>query len=45
MLDTDLWLSVGYNVVGFFEKEFSSMAETSQGVFIRLRYRFDENTI
>ncbi|HEY4072062.1 MAG TPA: hypothetical protein VGM52_03065, partial [Herbaspirillum sp.] len=40
----DLWVSAGYNVVGFTDRDFAGMAETAQGVYFRLRYKFDENS-
>jgi large repetitive protein len=40
----DLWLSAGYNVVGFTDRDFAGMADTAQGVYFRLRYKFDENS-
>lgn len=44
MLGDDLWLSLGYNNVGFEDREFGRMAQTSQGAYVRMRYRFDENS-
>jgi hypothetical protein len=38
----DLWLSLGYNAVGFIDRDFAGMAETTQGVYFRIRYKFDE---
>ncbi|HWZ46767.1 MAG TPA: transporter, partial [Herbaspirillum sp.] len=40
----DLWLSAGFNVVGFTDRDFAGMADTAQGVYFRLRYKFDENS-
>jgi hypothetical protein len=45
LLKDDLWLSVGYNAVGFTDKDFAGMAETQQGVYFRMRYKFDENSL
>lgn len=36
------WISVGYNLLGFRDREFSSLTETVGGFYLRLRYRFDE---
>ena len=44
LLKDDLWLSVGYNAVGFSDLDFAGMAETQQGVYFRMRYKFDENS-
>ncbi|KAF3997090.1 carboxypeptidase regulatory-like domain-containing protein [Glaciimonas immobilis] len=41
----DLWISVGYNVFGFEDRDFSSMANTSRGTYFRLRYKFDESSL
>lgn len=40
----DLWLSGGYNVIGFFDRDFQGMAETARGMYFRMRYKFDENS-
>jgi hypothetical protein len=40
----DLWLSLGYNVVGFTDRDFAGMADTAQGMYFRMRYKFDENS-
>jgi hypothetical protein len=40
----DLWLSVGYNFVGFADREFGDMAQTARGMYLRLRYKFDETS-
>jgi hypothetical protein len=44
LLKDDLWLSIGYNAVGFTDRDFAGMAETTQGVYFRMRYKFDENS-
>ena len=44
LLKDDLWLSVGYNAVGFTDRDFAGMAETQQGIYFRMRYKFDENS-
>ncbi|RXZ38803.1 hypothetical protein D9O50_04705 [Oxalobacteraceae bacterium CAVE-383] len=44
LLKDDLWLSVGYNAVGFTDRDFAGMAETQQGVYFRMRFKFDENS-
>ena len=41
----DLWVSVGYNVFGFEDREFSQLANTSRGTYFRLRYKFDESSL
>lgn len=43
VLSKNLWLSVGYNRFGFRDDDLASEGYTSKGVFLRLRYKFDEN--
>ncbi|MDQ7989684.1 MAG: SdrD B-like domain-containing protein [Candidatus Dactylopiibacterium sp.] len=39
----NLWLSVGYNVTGYRERDLvSEDRETARGVYLRLRFKFDE---
>lgn len=40
MLRQDLWLSAGYNFVGFDDQDFSLENYTSQGPYVRLRFKF-----
>jgi len=39
------WISVGYNLVGFEDKDFSSAAYTAQGPYVRFRMKFDQQTV
>ena len=39
----NLWLSVGYNVKGFNASDMAGEAYTQRGVYLRLRFKFDEN--
>lgn len=39
----DLWVSVGYNVFGFRDKDFSSLDTFDRGVYFRMRFKFDED--
>lgn len=43
LIDKDMWLSLGYNVRGFNDREFNDLAQTQQGVYVRFRYKFDED--
>jgi hypothetical protein len=43
LLRQDLWLSGGVNWTGFSDRDLTSGEYTNRGVFIRLRYKFDEN--
>lgn len=38
------WISLGYNFTGFTDKDFDAAKYTNQGVFLKLRLRFDETT-
>ncbi|MBL4710912.1 MAG: DUF11 domain-containing protein, partial [Gammaproteobacteria bacterium] len=40
----NIWLSVGYNVDGFEDRDFSAAAYTSSGPYIRFRLKFDQDT-
>ena len=39
----NLWLSLGYNRFGFRDDDLAGEGHTSKGMFLRLRYKFDEN--
>jgi hypothetical protein len=39
----NLWLSAGYNLTGFSDRELSGSDYTNKGFYIRLRFKFDEN--
>lgn len=39
------WVSIGYNLVGFSDKDFSAADYTAQGPFIRFRFKFDQNSV
>ncbi|ALC17116.1 hypothetical protein DSOUD_2355 [Desulfuromonas soudanensis] len=41
----NLWLSAGYNLTGFTDKDFSAADYTAQGPFIRFRFKFDQNSV
>ena len=42
---TNLWLSVGVNVVGFREDELAGDGSTQRGLYFRLRLKFDEQSL
>ena len=42
---TNVWLSVGYNVVGFDDKDFAAARYTSQGPFLRFSIKADQRTL
>jgi hypothetical protein len=39
------WVSLGYNAVGFTDKDFSKADYTSQGPYVRFRFKFDQNSV
>ncbi|CAN5397463.1 hypothetical protein BH10PSE17_BH10PSE17_10110 [soil metagenome] len=43
LLKTNLWLSLGYNFTGFSDRDLAGAEYTRQGVFVRLRFKFDED--
>ncbi len=42
-LQQNLWLSLGYNFTGFSDKDMTGSDYTNSGLFLRLRFKFDEN--
>ena len=42
LVKSNLWVSVGYNVRGFSDDELQGSSYTRKGVYIRLRFKFDE---
>jgi hypothetical protein len=43
LLQQNLWLSAGYNVRGFSDRDLSASEYTNRGVYLRLRFKFDED--
>jgi len=43
LLAANLWLSLGYNWNGFSDRDLSASEYTQQGVYLRLRFKFDED--
>ena len=41
----NLWLSVGYNLIGFNDSDFSRAEFTAQGPFVKLRMKFDQGSV
>lgn len=44
-LTDDLWLAAGFNVFGYRDEDFSAGDYTDKGLYLRLRYKFDENLL
>ena len=42
LLHENLWLSGGYNLFGFKDKDLAGADYTDKGFYVRLRYKFDE---
>ena len=42
LVGNNLWMSAGYNVFGFSDKDLAGADYTNRGVFLRLRFKFDE---
>jgi hypothetical protein len=40
-----MWVSVGYNFVGFYDADFSASEFTSQGPVIRFRFKLDQSSV
>ncbi len=40
----NVWLSAGYNVSGFKDKDFEAAEYTRKGAYLQLRVKFDQNT-
>ena len=45
VLVDNVWLSFGYNLVGFYDAEFSAADYTAQGPFFRIRAKFDQLSV
>ena len=43
MVMENLWVSAGYNVFGYSDKDLTAGEYTNKGAFVRLRYKFDED--
>lgn len=41
----NLWLSLGYNIKGFNAPELAGEAYTKRGLYVRMRFKFDENLL
>ena len=41
----NMWLSIGYNIDGFEDEDFSSSEYTANGPYMKMRFKFDKNTV
>jgi hypothetical protein len=39
----NMWVSLGYNIKGFRAADLAGEAYTQRGVYLRVRFKFDEN--
>jgi large repetitive protein len=44
LVANNLWLSLGWNVFGFTDRDLSAQDHTQRGAYLRLRFKFDEAT-
>ena len=42
---TNMWVSLGYNFTGFYDQDFTATHYTAKGVFVRFRFKFDQDTL
>ncbi len=45
ILVDNVWLSLGYNLIGFYDDDFSSADYTAQGPYFRIRAKFDQLSV
>ena len=45
MLARNLWVSVGYNLVGYHDTDLSGENQMNRGAYIRFRFKFDEGLL
>jgi hypothetical protein len=41
----NLWLSAGYNVIGFRDDDLAADEYTRRGAYLRMRFKFDESVL
>ncbi|MES0372350.1 MAG: OmpA family protein [Mariprofundaceae bacterium] len=41
----NMWVSLGYNFLGFYDKDFAAAEYSRQGMFMRFRFKFDQNSL
>lgn len=42
---TNLWFSLGYNLDGFKDNDFSLAGYTAEGLYLKLRFKFDQQSV
>ena len=43
LLATNLWVSAGYNFMGYQDEELANTSSTGEGAYLRFRFKFDED--
>lgn len=43
LMQDNLWLSFGYNIFGYSERDLAHSEPSDRGLFLRLRFKFDED--
>jgi len=41
----NFWLSLGYNFTGFYDQDFTAAEYARKGVYLRFRFKFDQNSL
>lgn len=41
----NFWLSMGYNFVGFYDQDFTAAEYSREGIYMRFRFKFDQNSL
>ena len=44
-MQDNLWVSLGFNFTGFEDKDLTTSEYTNRGLYLRLRYKFDEELL
>jgi len=40
----NVWLSLGYNIIGYKDEDFAAAEYSQQGVYVKFRFKFDQNS-
>ena len=41
----NFWVSLGYNFTGFYDQDFTAAEYARKGVYMRFRFKFDQNSL
>jgi hypothetical protein len=42
---TNVWIGLGFNVSGYEDRDFSASSHTSYGPYVRMRLKFDQESV